>query len=185
MLPPCARFISHLTLPALREHLSRAPTPLHVGQSLTTHWAARQAWRTGDDFRAIRTGREDREVEIEVGKRGRGYLDPDFQRIHMGLGEEPGAGFTIALIMLTLGLFLDAFILDKIPSSDPASLPVAYLAQSDLLDDPALAADVPALDVFKAGPQATVYRRTLWIGPRGSFTPFHRDPYIGLYSQGQ
>ncbi|KAK1924289.1 hypothetical protein DB88DRAFT_489710 [Papiliotrema laurentii] len=166
MLPPCARFISHLTLPALREHLSCAPTPLHVGQSLTTHWAARQAWRTGDDFRAIRTGREDREVEIEVGKRGRGYLDPDFQRIHMGLG-----------------LFLDAFILDKIPSSDPASLPVAYLAQSDLLDDPALAADVPALDVFKAGPQATVYRRTLWIGPRGSFTPFHRDPYIGLYSQ--
>ena len=80
-------------------------------------------------------------------------------------------------------MFLDAFILDKIPSADPASLPTAYLAQSDLLDDPRLAEDVPALDVFRSGPQETVYRRTIWIGPGGSFTPFHRDPYIGLYTQ--
>ena len=82
-----------------------------------------------------------------------------------------------------VGLFLDAFILGKIPSADPDSLPTAYLAQSDLLDNAVLAADVPPLDVFQSGPQATVYRRTIWIGPRASFTPFHRDPYIGLYSQ--
>lgn len=81
------------------------------------------------------------------------------------------------------GLFLDAFILGKIPSADPEALPTAYLAQSDLLDDKKLADDVPPLDVFTAGPQGTIYRRTMWIGPGRSFTPFHKDPYIGLYTQ--
>lgn len=28
-----------------------------------------------------------------------------------------------------------------------------------------------------------MYRRTLWVGPGGSFTPFHRDPNVGLYTQ--
>lgn len=86
---------------------------------------------------------------------------------------------------LIKGLFLDAFILNKIPSADPDSIPTAYLAQSDLLEHGDLAAAVPELDLFKAGPQGTMYRRTIWIGPRQSFTPFHRDPYIGLYTQGE
>ena len=83
------------------------------------------------------------------------------------------------------GLFLDAFILGKIPCQDPSSLPTAYLAQSDLLDDKDLVGDVPPLDVFEAGSQETIYRRTMWIGPKASFTPFHKDPYIGLYSQSE
>jgi len=108
---------------------------------------------------------DNREVEVELGRRGRGYLDKDCQRVTMGLG-----------------LFLDAFILGRIPSSS-ASLPTAYLAQSDLLEHPTLAPAVPTLEHFASGPQRAFYRRTLWIGPEGSFTPFHRDPYIGLYSQ--
>ena len=54
------------------------------------HWPARSAWRLSDDLAAIRAVGEHKEVEIEVGKRGRGYLDPDFQRINMGLGAWSG-----------------------------------------------------------------------------------------------
>lgn len=83
---------------------------------------------------------------------------------------------------LTPGLFLDAFILNTIPSSDPTSLPSGYLAQAPLLDRPSLQSAAPALEHYK-GPKGDVYGRTLWVGPRGSFTPFHRDPNVGLYTQ--
>jgi hypothetical protein len=86
-----------------------------------------------------------------------------------------------------LGLFLDAFILNRIPSTtDTATgptLPTAYLAQSDLPPHPIFDRDTPSLPHFSCGPRGEVYRRTLWVGPGGSFTPFHRDPYIGIYSQ--
>lgn len=87
MTLPAARFLSIVTPTLLKSHLASSPLPLHVGESLTAHWAARSTWRLEDDLSAIRRAGEDKEVEIEVGKRGRGYLDPDFQRIHMGLGE--------------------------------------------------------------------------------------------------
>lgn len=29
---------------------------------------------------------ETREVDVELGKKGRGYLDPEYQRISMGFG---------------------------------------------------------------------------------------------------
>jgi len=84
------------------------------------------------------------------------------------------------------GTFLDTFILGRVPSStDSALLPTAYLAQMDLSDTGDLQIDVPPLKHFEAGPKNTIYRRTLWVGPDESFTPFHKDPYIGLYSQGR
>ena len=91
----------------------------------------------------------------------------------------------VEILTILAGLFLDAFILNRIPSSDPDALPSAYLAQSDILDNQSIIDDIPPLPHFKSGPQSTVYRRTMWIGPAGSFTPFHRDPYIGIYSQGK
>lgn len=87
-------------------------------------------------------------------------------------------------LTMIAGLFLDAFIFNLIPSSSPAELPTAYLAQSDLLDStPQLLDDVPALTHFYQGKEKSLYRRTIWIGPNGSFTPFHKDPYVGIYSQ--
>ncbi len=84
-----------------------------------------------------------------------------------------------------VGTFLDAFILNRIPSSGhPQSLPTAYLAQMDLTDAGNLQSDVPALPHFETGLQGSTYRRTIWVGPERSFTPFHKDPYVGLYSQG-
>lgn len=76
-------------------------------------------------------------------------------------------------------------MLNRIPSGesvDSAALPTAYLAQSDL-PSALVKSDVPDLPHFACGPRQEVYRRTLWVGPSGSFTPFHRDPYIGIYSQ--
>ena len=53
----------------------------------------------------------------------------------------------------------------------------------DLNDGGDINQDVPLLPHYEAGRKKTLYRRTLWVGPRGTFTPFHKDPYIGLYSQ--
>ncbi len=73
-------------------------------------------------------------------------------------------------------------MLRRIPASDPASVPAGYLAQAPLLDLPNLKAAVPPLEHY-TGPRGDVYGRTLWVGPEGSFTPFHRDPNVGLYTQ--
>jgi len=89
MTPPLARFVPTITRGALSSHLTGLLAPLHIGQALTSHWPARSSWRISDGFATIRAVGEHKEVEVEVGKRGRGYLDPDFQRMNMGLGELP------------------------------------------------------------------------------------------------
>ena len=100
MTLPAARFLASITPAVLKSHLAGTPVPLHIGESLTAHWAARSTWRLEDGLSAIRAVGEDKEVEIEVGRRGRGYLDPDFQRIHMGLGEHNMPGPTDAFASL-------------------------------------------------------------------------------------
>jgi hypothetical protein len=126
-------------------------------------------------------------VDVEIGKRGKGYLDPDYQRVSMDFGEAKSPMYVWKVKaddVSWIGLFLDAFILGKIPSSTPASaLPTGYLAQSDVMDNPTLIADVPNLPQYEAGSQKSLYRRTIWVGPKRSFTPFHKDPYVGIYSQ--
>ncbi|WVO16111.1 hypothetical protein L204_103778 [Cryptococcus depauperatus] len=153
----------------LRTHLSTYPVlPLHL-PSLISSWRALSSWRLEDGLQAVREKvGETKIAEVELGKKGRGYLHHEWQKIHM-----------------PFGLFLDAFILGLVPSSSPLSqLPVAYLAQSDLLDStPSLLEDVSPLPHFYVAKEGSLYRRTIWIGPQGSFTPFHKDPYIGIYSQ--
>ncbi|WWC70126.1 uncharacterized protein I206_104073 [Kwoniella pini CBS 10737] len=164
-----ARQVASITPVQLQQHLSVSPVhPLHIS-GLVSSWPALTQWRLSDGLRGVRDAvGEDRAVEIELGKQGRGYLHPDWQRVNMGFD-----------------LFLDAFIFDKIPSSVPKSqLPSAYLAQSDLLDSSSrLAEAVPPLPHFFVGKEKSLYRRTIWIGPEKSFTPFHKDPYVGIYSQ--
>lgn len=182
MIAP-ARTIPNLSASALRTYLSSpVPRPL-VLPGLVGHWPASAEWQK-PEFGALRhqVG-EHAAVDVELAPRGRGYLDPAWARHTMGFGayrSHSPAQLTPA------GLFLDAFVLHKIPSSDPAALPVGYLAQADLLDSPSapqLAAAAPPLEHYGAGPRGDVYRRNLWVGPAGSFTPFHRDPNIGLYTQ--
>ncbi|WRT66501.1 uncharacterized protein IL334_003460 [Kwoniella shivajii] len=170
-LIPSARCIPRITPSRLREHLATpSPRPLHL-PGLIAAWPALSQWRLSDQLREIRNAvGEERAVEVELGRKGRGYLDPDWQRVNLGFG-----------------IFLDAFIFNMIPSSAPKSqLPSAYLAQSDLLDScPQLAEAVPLLPHFYQGSEKSLYRRTVWIGPDKSFTPFHKDPYVGIYSQGE
>ncbi|ODN81989.1 hypothetical protein L202_02318 [Cryptococcus amylolentus CBS 6039] len=166
---PTARSVSAFTPASLQKHLSTTPIlPLHL-PNIAAAWPALASWSLKDNLRILRDRiGEERVAEVELGKSGRGYLDQEWQKINM-----------------PFGLFLDAFIFNLIPSSDPSfKLPTAYLAQSDLLDSTtSLLSDVPPLPHFYVGKEKSLYRRTIWIGPAGSFTPFHKDPYMGIYTQ--
>lgn len=75
------------TAAALKTHLSGArPFPLHL-QGLTENWPASSLWTIFDGLQSLRDSvGETREVDVELGKKGRGYLDPEYQRISMGFG---------------------------------------------------------------------------------------------------
>ena len=58
-----------------------------------------------------------------------------------------------------------------------------YLAQADAGEAlPELAARVPAEPPF-AEAAGRVFQRSLWLGPAGTYTPAHRDPYANLLCQ--
>ena len=58
-----------------------------------------------------------------------------------------------------------------------------YLAQMDLSEAlPELAQCVPGDPPFREA-AGRVYQRSVWLGPRGTVTPLHRDPYFNLLCQ--
>lgn len=58
-----------------------------------------------------------------------------------------------------------------------------YLAQTDLSEAlPELAECVPGEPPFTEA-AGRVYQRSVWLGPRGTVTPLHRDPYFNLLCQ--
>lgn len=92
--------------------------------------------------------------------------------------------------VLITGLFLDAFIQQRIPwqaeQEGKDEQPVGYLAQFDLLSSaPSLASEAPGLQHTKAGPKGSdeQWRSNVWIGPAGTYTPLHRDPYENMFAQ--
>lgn len=76
--------IADMAAPALRAHIAAGGVPLRL-PGLVRHWPAR-AW----DAPGLGTLRhdvgEDTAVDVEVGRRGRGYRDPGWQRVTMGFG---------------------------------------------------------------------------------------------------
>jgi lysine-specific demethylase 8 len=104
------------------------------------------------------------------------------------------------------GLFLDAFLLDRVPTGNSSMDIVGFLAQYDLFEKviaatkrlersplliaitmqiPELNQQAPCLDLaVSGGPKGQFWRRNVWIGPSGTFSPIHRDPYHNLYCQG-
>nr|XP_031863379.1 uncharacterized protein CI109_001254 [Kwoniella shandongensis]KAA5530451.1 hypothetical protein CI109_001254 [Kwoniella shandongensis] len=149
-----AKPITSLSPSALQSHLiaasSSRPLPLHL-PDLVSSWPALDTWRLEDGLKVLRDSiGENRSVEVELGKRGRGYLHKDWQRVWM-----------------PFGLFLDAFILNLIPSSSsPSLLPLAYLAQSDILDtSPSLLETIPALPHFLVGKEKIIGKKTFHILP--------------------
>lgn len=108
---------------------------------------------------------------------------------------EPNVGYNAGSnkwdrIEMTFSLFLDAFIQRKIPWSHENGAEeqqlVGYLAQFDLLSKaPSLAKEAPGLPHTLAGPKGAKeqWRSNVWIGPAGTFTPIHRDPYENMFAQ--
>lgn len=81
-----AQTVASITPTALKEHLASKPTALKL-TGLAAEWPALKSWRLDDGLAAIRQAAgENREVEVELGRKGRGYLDQGYQRVPMGLG---------------------------------------------------------------------------------------------------
>lgn len=80
--------ISNISPDTLRDHLAKPGClPLRL-PSIIDNWPGIKNWELSDDLQALRTAvGETREVEVELGPKGRGYLDPNWQRVTMGFGK--------------------------------------------------------------------------------------------------
>ncbi|KAJ1026968.1 hypothetical protein NDA16_002261 [Ustilago loliicola] len=176
---PTSRFVKEFQLPRRPGHfqglLTTQPSPDKVV------WPALSAWSSRDvDGRETFEGLKRPElndliVPVEISQQGVGYN---------------AGGSEWDRIELPFSLFIDAFIQRKIPwqtSSDgQQQQPVGYLAQFDLFSkSPSLASEAPGLPHTRAGPRGAQeqWRSNVWIGPAGTYTPLHRDPYENLFAQ--
>lgn len=82
-----AKSLAFLGPASLQNHLSNQPVlPLHL-PSLTSGWPALTIWRLENGLQRLREEiGEGRIAEIELGKKGRGYLDEEWRRIDMPFG---------------------------------------------------------------------------------------------------
>ncbi|CEM25725.1 unnamed protein product [Vitrella brassicaformis CCMP3155] len=120
-------------------------------------WPAVDKWR---DFSYLRKVAGRRTVPVEIGS---SYIEDDWTQRLMPLRE-----------------FLDTYIATQ---ADHPSAAVAYMAQHTLFDQvPQLAADIPIPAITACGDTSTLIRMA-WIGPKGTVSPLHTDPYENLFAQ--
>ncbi|KAG0626217.1 hypothetical protein M758_2G111700 [Ceratodon purpureus] len=82
---------------------------------------------------------------------------------------------------MSLTDFIDIFMCKREDSSSPPPL-IGYMAQHQLLTEvPGMANDIPDPDYVKA--QRAVYQRNIWLGPAGTISPLHFDPYHNILAQ--
>lgn len=159
-----------------RLYFDRAPVVIKGG---VKHWPAMHKWSSV--YLRDRCGTM--EVPVEIG--GISYLDPNMQRVEM-----------------PFALYLD--YLDSV--GDDVSPPPshrAYMAQARLpgLLDPnndferssisndydssssSSNCDIEEPAVVAALGRGDVYARMAWLGPKGTVTPLHRDPYHNVLAQ--
>ncbi|KAI5082355.1 hypothetical protein GOP47_0002098 [Adiantum capillus-veneris] len=75
--------------------------------------------------------------------------------------------------------FIEIFLRDHEDQTAPLK---GYLAQQQLLTDlPALAEGIEDPEYAKIGDG--IYQRNVWLGPTGTITPLHRDPYYNVFAQ--
>ena len=151
----------------VRDHLSAAEWP-----ALAT-WVDVGTFRTNLLARCGSTALEEL-VPIE---KGSSYSSADFERGHLPLG----------LFLSFLEQFETAAAATGSSNGDDGSSlpPPLYLAQHDLLDQlPQLALDVPCAPIWcdRFG-QGDLYGRKAWLGPAGTVSTLHRDPYHNALTQ--
>lgn len=80
--------------------------------------------------------------------------------------------------LMTFDSFMDDYVVNEHP---PA---LAYLAQHPLLDHiPILDRDAGVPEYAMCGQADDALTRLAWIGPAGTLTPLHTDPYENIYAQ--
>lgn len=88
--------VAGIAASALRTHIASGGGPLRL-TSLVSHWPA-ASWDAPDLGTLRDDVGEDTGVEVEVGRRGRGYLDGGWQRVTMGFGAFDAGPWTQAVI---------------------------------------------------------------------------------------
>lgn len=180
-MPKVQRQISirrNLSMTSFEEHLE-TDSPLIIQEALV-HWPAlhERPWKNSD-YLIQRTFGGRRLVPVEIGRK---YTDDGWSQK-----------------ILTFKTFVDEYLMR--PDSDcPDSANVGYLAQHDLLRQiPSLRCDICIPDFCYVKPpmpaaDTPLGQRTLqpeldepllnvWIGPGGTISPLHTDPYHNLLCQ--
>lgn len=174
-------------------HLSKSKPGLFKGLISDPHspfrWPACEEWK-GDEkevLRGLRTIEElqNANVEVEIAPIGRGYGDTVNKEDNQAQECKNGTLEWMQLRM-PFSIFQDAFIDEIIPWKTNSKPSVGYVAQQDLFEmAPILSDHCPPLPHSVSGARQAKeqWRRNLWIGGAGTFTPIHRDPYQNLFAQ--
>jgi hypothetical protein len=171
-----------------REYLQRSRPgyfPSLVSHSASPfRWPACKDWPSADGkLNGLRDIKELQNswVDVEVSPKGRGYGD--------GVevtGRNSKDESQWMKLSMPFELFLDVFIDDKVPWKDSSQPKVGYLAQQNLFElSETLNQQCPVLPHTTAGTRGDreQWRRNVWIGGEGSFTPIHCDPYENVFVQ--
>lgn len=170
---PVARSSKAMNFEAFQLYLNQAATPIIIPGILVT-WPAISLWQNPTYLMRVTLGGR-RLVPVEVGK---SYLDDEWSQKMMPFRE-----------------FMTDFLLPKEPKE------VGYLAQHDLFAQiPALKNDITIPDYCYTTPPdpdgaasrtaglASARRLdepllNAWLGPKGTKTPLHTDPYHNILCQ--
>ena len=156
-----------------QRHLDKFTTPLIIPGTLN-EWPAARNWQNPGYFLRMTLGGR-RLVPVEIGK---SYTDEDWSQTIMSFGD-----------------FMQTYVLPEDPEE------IGYLAQHDFFAQiPALKADIivpdycytapPDTDAAAARtsglinvPQISEPLLNAWLGPKGTRTPLHTDPYHNILCQ--
>jgi hypothetical protein len=157
--PPSLRRFAAELLPPAGPGCAGAPARL---RGALAGWPALARWRSAAYWRAAAGPRT---VPVELGAH---YLAEGWGQRLMPFSE-----------------FLDAHLLGRGGGAAAAAAPpLGYLAQHALLEQlPALAADARAPEYCALGASGAPPRVNAWLGPAGTVTPPHTDPYHNLLCQ--
>lgn len=155
------------------DELSQCKEPFIVSGGVS-HWPAIQRW--ADETYLRRIAGEGRIVPVEIG------------------ASYTAEGWTQK--MMAFSDFLDQINWMQDPTPNPnATGPPVYLAQHDLFQQfPELLQDIVKPDYLWACPEApdhfpeyrppaSGFTLNAWLGPSGSYSPAHTDPYFNCYAQ--